>query len=208
MSGLVDMGEVTILGVHRPVQHLTRDAILVVMGLLSLWTTSRSLRERNEFTWFPIQEVAYLFAGIFVTMIPVLLILKAGTEGALGFIIEGVREPIHYFWITGILSSFLDNAPTYLVFLNTALGNFSPGVAEIEAIHALIAENEIYLRAIAAGAVFMGANTYIGNAPNFMVRSIAEEGGIPMPSFFGYILKYTMIYLVPTFVVVTLIFFL
>jgi Na+/H+ antiporter NhaD/arsenite permease-like protein len=207
MSGLLHLGEVNVLGVHRPVAHLLRDGFLVIMGILSLRTTTRSIRERNEFTWFPIQEVAYLFAGIFVTMIPVLLILKAGTDGALAFIIEAVQEPVHYFWITGGLSSFLDNAPTYLVFLNTALGNFSPGVAEIDAIHALIAENEIYLRAISAGAVFMGANTYIGNAPNFMVRSIAEESGISMPSFFGYILKYSLVFLVPTFVVVTFIFF-
>jgi Na+/H+ antiporter NhaD/arsenite permease-like protein len=210
MSGFAheSMGEVMVLGVHRPIADLTRDGILVVMGLLSLWTTSRSIRDRNEFSWFPIKEVAYLFAGIFVTMIPVLLILKAGVNGQFAFIIENVQRPIHYFWITGGLSSFLDNAPTYLVFLNTALGNFSPGVAERDAIAALIADNNIYLKAIAAGAVFMGANTYIGNAPNFMVRSIAEEGGVSMPSFFGYILKYTLVFLVPTFVIVTLAFFL
>ncbi len=208
MSGLLHIGEVLILGVHRPVADLLRDGILILMGVLSLRTTRPSIRERNEFTWFPIQEVAYLFAGIFVTMIPVLDILKAGTEGHLAFIIRAVKEPLHYFWVTGILSSFLDNAPTYLVFLNTALGNFSPGVAERDAIHALIANNEIYLEAIAAGAVFMGANSYIGNAPNFMVRSIAEETGVEMPSFFGYILKYSATILIPAFLVVTAVFFL
>jgi Na+/H+ antiporter NhaD/arsenite permease-like protein len=207
MSGMLHLGEITVLGIHRPVAHLLRDAILVTMGILSLRTTTRDIRIRNEFTWFPIQEVAYLFAGIFVTMIPVLLILKAGTGGALSFVIEAVQDPVHYFWITGGLSSFLDNAPTYLVFLNTALGNFSPGMPEVEAIHSLIADHEIFLRAIASGAVFMGANTYIGNAPNFMVRSIAEESGISMPSFFGYILKYSLVFLVPTFLIVTLIFF-
>ena len=207
MSGLVHLGHVNILGVHRPIQDLLRDGLLIVMGMLSLLTTRADIRERNEFTWFPIQEVAYLFAGIFVTMIPVLLILKAGTEGALGFIIAGVTHPWHYFWITGGLSSFLDNAPTYLVFLNTALGNFMPGMPEREAILALIRDNEVYLQAISTGAVFMGANTYIGNAPNFMVRSIAEETGISMPSFFGYILKYSLVFLVPTFVVVTLLFY-
>ncbi len=207
MSGLLHLGEIDVLGIERPVAHLLRDGILIVMGILSLRTTTRDIRDRNEFTWFPIQEVAYLFAGIFVTMIPVLLILKAGSDGALSFIIEAVQDPVHYFWITGGLSSFLDNAPTYLVFLNTALGNFSPGVPEVQAIHQLIAENEIYLRAIASGAVFMGANTYIGNAPNFMVRSIAEETGVSMPSFFGYILKYSLVFLVPSFVVITLIFF-
>ncbi len=208
MSGLLHLGEVTILGVHRPVADLLRDAILVIMGILSLRTTKRSIRERNEFTWFPIQEVAYLFAGIFVTMIPVLEILKAGVHGHLAFLIESVKEPLHYFWITGSLSSFLDNAPTYLVFLNTALGNFSPGVPEKQAIMDLIRNNEIYLEAIAAGAVFMGANTYIGNAPNFMVRSIAEEAGVEMPSFFGYIVKYSLVILVPTFALVTFVFFL
>jgi Na+/H+ antiporter NhaD/arsenite permease-like protein len=208
MSGLVHLGEVKVVGVHRPVADLLRDAALILMGLLSLWTTRKVIRERNEFTWFPILEVAYLFAGIFVTMIPVLDILKAGSEGHLAFLIEAVKRPAHYFWITGMLSSFLDNAPTYLVFLNTALGNFSPGVAEREAIHALIANNMIYLEAIAAGAVFMGANSYIGNAPNFMVRSIAEETGVEMPSFFGYIFKYSLVILVPAFLVVTWVFFL
>jgi Na+/H+ antiporter NhaD/arsenite permease-like protein len=208
MSGLVHIGEINVLGIHRPVADLARDAILITMGILSLRTTKRSIRERNEFTWFPIQEVAYLFAGIFVTMIPVLLILKAGTEGHLAFIIEAVQKPLHYFWVTGVLSSFLDNAPTYLVFLNTALGNFSPGAPEREAIAELIRNNQIYLEAISAGAVFMGANTYIGNAPNFMVRSIAEEGGVDMPSFFGYIVKYSSVFLVPIFIVVTWVFFL
>jgi len=208
MSGLLHLGEVPVLGIHRPVADLLRDGILILMGILSLRTTRKSIRERNEFTWFPIQEVAYLFAGIFVTMIPVLDILKAGTEGHLAFIIRAVKEPVHYFWVTGLLSSFLDNAPTYLVFLNTALGNFSPGVPEREAIHALIAGKEIYLEAIAAGAVFMGANSYIGNAPNFMVRSIAEETGVEMPSFFGYILKYSLTILIPVFAVVTWVFFL
>lgn len=207
-SGILNLGEVNVLGVHRPIQDLARDGFLVLMGILSLRTTSKAIRERNEFTWFPIQEVAYLFAGIFVTMIPVLLILKSGTEGHLGFIIEAAKEPVHYFWITGGLSSFLDNAPTYLVFFNTALGRFYPGMAEPQAVASLIETNEIYLLAVSCGAVFMGANTYIGNAPNFMVRSIAEEGGISMPSFFGYILKYTLVYLVPIFAVVTWIFFL
>ncbi len=198
------------LGVHRPVADLLRDGILILMGVLSLRTTRPSIRERNEFTWFPIQEVAYLFAGIFITMIPVLDILKAGDAGPPGVHHpRPCKEPVHYFWVTGILSSFLDNAPTYLMFLNTALGNFSPGRGRARRpSHALIANNEIYLQAIAAGAVFMGANTYIGNAPNFMVRSIAEETGVEMPSFFGYILKYSVTILVPAFLVVTAVFFL
>jgi Na+/H+ antiporter NhaD/arsenite permease-like protein len=208
MSGLLHIGEVNFFGVHRPVADLLRDALLIAMGILSLRTTRQSIRERNEFTWFPIQEVAYLFAGIFITMIPVLDILKAGEQGQLAFIIRAVKEPVHYFWVTGILSSFLDNAPTYLVFLNTALGNFFPGEMEKTAVMGLIEQREIFLLAIACGAVFMGANSYIGNAPNFMVRSIAEESGVEMPSFFGYILKYSLLLLVPAFLVVTWVFFL
>jgi Na+/H+ antiporter NhaD/arsenite permease-like protein len=207
MSGLVDWGSVNIFGVHRAVGDIVRDAILILMGALSLVTTSRKVREDNDFTWAPILEVAYLFAGIFISMVPCLLILKAGTKGALAFLIEAVKEPAHYFWASGILSSFLDNAPTYLTFFSTALGSFYPGMPEAQAVPKLIAENAIYLKAISCGAVFMGANTYIGNAPNFMVRSIAEEAGTPMPSFFGYMIKYSIPVLCTTFVVITFIFF-
>jgi Na+/H+ antiporter NhaD/arsenite permease-like protein len=207
MSGIVDWGEISTFGIHRAIQDWLRDGLLVLMGIFSLITTSRKLREDNEFTWFPIIEVAYLFIGIFITMVPCLLLLKAGVKGELGFLIAAVKEPLHYFWITGILSSFLDNAPTYLTFFNTALGSFYPGMTEAQAVPILMTENAIFLKAISAGAVFFGANTYIGNAPNFMVRSIAEEAGTPMPSFFGYMLKYSIVYLVPVFVVVTLIFF-
>jgi Na+/H+ antiporter NhaD/arsenite permease-like protein len=207
MSGVVDWGTVNILGVHRGVQDWARDGLLIVMGALSLATTRASIRQDNQFSWFPIQEVAYLFIGIFITMIPCLLILKAGQHGALAFVIERVKQPMHYFWITGALSAFLDNAPTYLTFFNTALGSFYSGMPESQSVGLLIANNPIYLEAISAGAVFFGACSYIGNAPNFMVRSIAEEAGTPMPSFFGYILKFSLIFLVPSFVVVTLIFF-
>jgi Na+/H+ antiporter NhaD/arsenite permease-like protein len=177
------------------------------MGLLSLLTTKVSLREDNAFSWFPIIEVAYLFIGIFITMIPCLLILKAGSHGALAFLVNGVTQPLHYFWVTGALSSFLDNAPTYLTFFNTALGSFYSTLAEAQAVPLLMTENAIYLKAISAGAVFFGACSYIGNAPNFMVRSISEEAGTIMPSFFGYIAKYSLIFLIPSFLVVTLIFF-
>ena len=207
MSGMVDWGDINTLGVHRAVQDWVRDGLLISMGILSLVTTSVSLREDNEFTWFPIIEVAYLFIGIFITMIPCLLILKAGSQGALAFLINGVTQPMHFFWVTGGLSAFLDNAPTYLTFFNTALGSFYAGMPENGAVPLLMTENAVYLKAISAGAVFFGACSYIGNAPNFMVRSISEEAGTPMPSFFGYILKYSLIYLIPTFVVVTLIFF-
>lgn len=207
-NGTLHLGEFTILGIHRGGQDILQLVLLALMGSLSLKFTPKSLREENEFTWAPIQEVAYLFFGIFITMAPVLSILKAGAGGALAFITAAVQQPIHYFWITGALSSFLDNAPTYLTFFSTALGQYYPGMVEAEAVAKLLVEYPIYLLAISAGAVFFGAMTYIGNAPNFMVRSIAEEAGITMPSFFGYILKYSLIFLLPAFVVVTLIFFL
>jgi len=207
LSGTVDWGTVNTLGINIPVQDWARNGLLIIMGLLSLYTTKRKIREDNEFTWFPIQEVAYLFIGIFITMTPCLLILKAGLKGEMAFLIATVKEPIHYFWITGGLSSFLDNAPTYLTFFNTALGSFYPGIAETHSVPLLMSENAIFLKAISAGAVFFGAVTYIGNAPNFMVRSIAEESGTPMPSFFGYMIKYSLIFLVPVFIIDTLIFF-
>ncbi len=206
MSGLWKPGEINVLGVHMGIQNIVRDLLLISMGVLGYVTTKAQTRKDNEFTWFPIQEVAYLFAGIFMTIIPALAILKAGEHGALAGLIRSVEEPWHYFWVTGGLSSFLDNAPTYLTFFNSALGKFYAGVPEHEAVTRLIADNVIYLKAISIGAVFMGANTYIGNAPNFMVRSIAEESGVPMPSFFGYFLKYAVLILLPLFVLVTLVF--
>ncbi|MEJ2635467.1 MAG: sodium:proton antiporter [Calditrichia bacterium] len=205
-SGLVKVGEVQIMGVHMPIQNLMRDGFLILMGLLSLKTTVWKIREGNEFSWFPIVEVAKLFAGIFMTIIPALAMLKAGEEGHLHFIIDAVKQPWHYFWVTGALSSFLDNAPTYLTFLNTSLGQFFAGMPEPQAVASLIAHQGLYLKAISTGAVFFGAMTYIGNAPNFMVKSIAEEQNIKMPSFFGYML-YSLIILVPVFVLVTLLFF-
>ena len=207
MSGIVDWGEVNTIGIHRAVQDWARDGLLILMGILSLLVTPIKLREDNNFTWFPIIEVAYLFIGIFITMIPCLLILKAGAKGELAFLINAVKEPMHYFWVTGALSSFLDNAPTYLTFFNTALGCFCSGMEESLAVPILMTDKAIYLKAISAGAVFFGACSYIGNAPNFMVRSIAEEAGTPMPSFFGYIFKYSLIFLVPCFVIVTFVFF-
>ena len=207
MSGIVDWGEVNTLGIHRAVQDWARDILLIVMGVLSLVTTRIQIRDDNDFTWFPIIEVAYLFIGIFITMIPCLLILKAGSDGALAFLTTGVTQPVHYFWVAGGLSSFLDNAPTYLTFFNSTLGAFYPGMTEAQAVPLLMTENAIYLKAISAGAVFFGACSYIGNAPNFMVRSISEEAGTPMPSFFGYILKYALVFLIPVFVIVTFVFF-
>lgn len=206
-SGVAKLGVIDFFGIHRGVQDYFRDLLLIIMGLLSMVTTRIETRERNEFTWFPIIEVALLFIGIFITMIPCLLILKAGSHGALAFLMEMVQKPYHYFWITGMLSAFLDNAPTYLTFFNTAIGSFAAGLPEPEAVAIMMGDRAAYLKAISAGAVFFGACTYIGNAPNFMVRSIAEEAGTPMPSFFGYILKYSLVFLVPCFALVSLVFF-
>jgi len=188
--------------VHLELQNLIRDLLLLGLTYASWVLTPKKIRQANEYTWFPIIEVAKLFAGIFITIIPAIAILKAGTKGALASIVGAVSndgEPINmmYFWLTGILSSFLDNAPTYLVFFNTAGGN--PDI--------LMGDMYQTLLAISAGAVFMGANTYIGNAPNFMVKSISESSGIAMPSFFGYIVKWSLPFLFPIFILVSIIFF-
>ncbi len=169
-----------------------REAVLVALAAASLWRTPREIRRANGFTASPIVEVAVVFFGIFLTMIPALELLRL-RGGELG-----VRAPWQFFWATGALSSFLDNAPTYLTFL--ALGQ-GLGLARevVDVPHTILA-------AISVGAVAMGANSYIGNAPNFMVKSIAEEQGVRMPSFFGYML-YSGVVLLPLFAVVTLIFF-
>ena len=193
---------IEIYHVHIELQNIVRDILLLLLTYCSWIMTSKQIRDQNEYTWFPIVEVAKLFAGIFVTIIPAIAILKAGTKGALSPVVSSVSnngEPVNYmyFWLTGILSSFLDNAPTYLVFFNTAGGdpNF------------LMNNIPNTLLAISAGAVFMGANTYIGNAPNFMVKSISESSGIKMPSFFGYFFKWAVPILMPLFIIVTYIFF-
>ncbi|WP_148213383.1 sodium:proton antiporter [Rhodospirillum centenum] len=185
-----------------PLDSLVRDVALIAIAAMSLKSTRRSIRVENAFTWTPIQEVAILFLAIFLTMIPALAILRSGTDGALAGLAhfvtgpDGNPIPAAYFWLTGALSSFLDNAPTYLVFFNLAGGD-----PEI-----LMGPLATTLAAISAGAVFMGANTYIGNAPNFMVKSICEEQGIRMPSFFGY-MAWSLVCLGPLFIVLTFLFF-
>jgi Na+/H+ antiporter NhaD/arsenite permease-like protein len=206
-SGFWRAGHLELFGIHQAIENLVRDAALLLLLAASWVTTPRRLRSDNEYTWGPIREVAILFAGIFVTIIPPLLMLRAGEHGALAPLVNTVRTPAQFFWATGTLSSFLDNAPTYLTFLSSALGRLYPGVPEREAILRLIAENNVFLQAVATGAVFMGANTYIGNAPNFMVKSIAEEAGVKMPSFFGYLFGYSLPILIPVFVLVTWVFF-
>jgi Na+/H+ antiporter NhaD/arsenite permease-like protein len=169
-----------------------REVAMLALSAVSLATTARAIREANQFTFHAISEVAALFAGIFLTMLPALDILRARGPDL------GIHEPWQFFWATGVLSSFLDNAPTYLTFVAIAQSLGLP--AEVVGV-----SHEV-LAAISAGAVFMGANTYIGNGPNFMVKAIAEERGVVMPSFGGYMV-YSCTVLIPVWVVVTLVFF-
>jgi Na+/H+ antiporter NhaD/arsenite permease-like protein len=213
---------ISIFGVTVPYFNLMRDGLLLLIAFISLLYTpmyktvkdehghnqpepsqlETNVRAANGFTWEPILEVAKLFIGIFVCMIPALKILQAGIDGSLSSVVLAVQtttnDPVNamYFWLTGVLSSFLDNAPTYVVFFNTAGGDPT----------SLMGPMAQTLLAISCGAVFMGANTYIGNAPNFMVKAIAEENGVRMPSFFGYML-WSVVILVPVFVIVTFVFF-
>jgi Na+/H+ antiporter NhaD/arsenite permease-like protein len=191
-----------ILGAELQLQNILRDLIFVAVVFASLKLTNHYCRSGNEFSWGPILEVAYLFAGIFICLVPVIAMLHARSSGAFAPLLSLVGNPdgspnnAAYFWLTGALSSFLDNAPTYLVFFELAGGN--PQV--------LMTTAAATLTAISAGAVFMGANTYIGNAPNFMVYAIARHQGVPMPSFFGYMLWSGAI-LIPGFLLCTLLFF-
>ncbi len=189
-------------GTEVELQQIVRDVLLVVVALVSLAITPKGVREKNQFSWAPMQEVAKLFIGIFLTMIPVLAMLKAGEQGPFAAVAravtgpDGQALPWAYFWFSGSLSSFLDNAPTYLVFFNLAGGD--PQV--------LMTTGAATLAAISAGSVFMGANTYIGNAPNFMVKAIAEDRGVRMPSFFGY-MAWSGCVLLPLFAIMTFIWF-
>ena len=187
-----------VYGTKLALENVLRDGALIVIALVSLWVTPEEHRDVNGFSWEPIREVAYLFAGIFVCIVPVLAALAAGEKGSLAWLLDAVTRhdgsphDTAYFWLTGILSAFLDNAPTYLVFFELAGGDAGR----------LMGELATTLAAISMGAVFMGALTYIGNAPNFMVYAIASERGVRMPSFFGY-LVWSCVVLGPVFVLLT-----
>ena len=203
LSGVWNPGQyVAIYGKQIDYQDIVRDGILMLVTLISYGYTPKQVRNGNEFDWGPIREVAELFLAIFITIVPVLLILKAGFEGAFSPIVSVVTDSkgapldVLYFWITGLLSSFLDNAPTYLVFFNLASGDAAY----------LMQELPRTLLAISTGAVFMGAFTYIGNAPNLMVKFIAEQRLIVMPNFVHYML-WSVGILMPIFLIDTLIFF-
>ncbi len=192
----------------KPVLHLggfefvyIRECVQLLMALLSWITTRMALRKENQFNFVAIGEVACLFIGIFLTMqVPIELLQAKGAE-------LGLNRPWHFFWATGILSSFLDNAPTYVVYFETAGTLTVPGMELMSNVKTATGTIPIpLLVAISCGAVFMGANTYIGNGPNFMVKAIAEQSGVKMPSFFGYML-YSGVILLPLFVILTLVFF-
>ena len=191
-----------VAGTEVGLPGLVRDIGLVIVTVLSLRITPAQVHDDNQFSWAPMQEVAKLFAGIFLTIIPVIAMLRAGLDGPFAPVVaavtrpDGTPDPAMYFWASGVLSSFLDNAPTYLVFFNTAGGDPQ----------ALMTQLAPVLAAISAGSVFMGANTYIGNAPNLMVKSIVEDRGVKMPSFFGY-MAWSGIFLVPLFIAMTFIWF-
>jgi Na+/H+ antiporter NhaD/arsenite permease-like protein len=191
-----------VFGTELGLPGLVRDAGLITVIVLSLAMTPAEARAGNAFSWGPVLEVAKLFAAIFITIVPVIAMLRAGEGGAFAAVVRAVTDPAGkpidamYFWASGLLSSFLDNAPTYLVFFNTAGGDANTLMTALAST----------LAAISCGAVFMGANSYIGNAPNLMVKAIAEERGIKMPSFFGYML-WSCAILVPLFLLMTFIFF-
>ncbi len=188
-----------LLGTKLELEDLARNLVLLAIAALSVWLTPDEHRQANGFTWEPIREVAKLFAGIFVAIIPVIAMLNAGHDGAFAWLLSAVTGPdgapreVAYFWFTGLMSAFLDNAPTYLLFFELAGGD--PQV--------LMHQLSGTLASISMGAVYMGALTYIGNAPNFMVSSIASENGIEMPSFFGYLLRAGAV-LIPLFLLLTL----
>ncbi|MDB5571530.1 MAG: sodium:proton antiporter [Hyphomicrobiales bacterium] len=193
---------VTLLGTRIELQNVLRELTMIAVAIASMRLTNDEDRKANGFEWGPIVEVAKLFAGIFACIIPVLAMLQAGREGPFAALVALVANPdgsprnAAYFWLTGALSSFLDNAPTYLVFFELAGGDPAK----------LMGPLAQTLAAISLGAVYMGANTYIGNAPNFMVYAIARSAGVNMPSFFGYML-WSGAVLIPTFLLLTFLFF-
>jgi len=194
------MGAVLLQGILRP-PFGVQEALMAAVAIVSMKITPKEIRRKNRFTWGPILEVAILFSGIFTVMVPTLEILAENGDKL------GLTHPWHFFWVTGSLSSFLDNAPTYVVFAQTGLAqqHFAADIAKPFAQLTQPGEPAQLLAAISLGAVFMGAMSYIGNGPNFMVKAIAEENGVEMPSFFGY-MKYSIMILVPLFTLITFIF--
>lgn len=201
-SASFDLGTISLAGIPLSLANLLRDLIMIAVTIISFVATPKTDRKANDFNWGPIVEVAKLFAGIFIAIIPVLAMLQAGTNGVMAPLValvtkaDGSANNLAYFWLAGGLSSFLDNAPTYLVFYELAGGN-------AETLMTIGAKT---LAAISAGAVFLGAMTYIGNAPNFMVYAIARGAGVRMPNFFAYMM-WSFAILLPIFMAMSLLFF-
>ncbi len=177
-----------------------REIVILLMAIASLYFTKKEVRVSNKFSWHPIQEVAYLFLGIFITMVPVLVYLETNASSL------GVDNPIQFYYSTGFLSSFLDNTPTAVTFYSLALGLVHASPQMFEGMKLIAGVPETFLIAISVGAVMFGAMTYIGNGPNFMVKAIAEEQKVPMPHFFAYMYKFSLIVLLPIFILVQLLF--
>ena len=193
----INPGQIPAMGEHNAPLYMKflREIVLLVVIVLSMLTTKRSVRAENHFTWAPIVEVAVLFIGIFATMTPAMIYLNANAASL------GLDEPWQFYYSTGLLSSFLDNAPTAVAFYTIATG-----LPVVDGVVTVAGIPEILMKSVSLGAVFFGSMTYIGNGPNFMIKSIAEENGIAMPSFFGYIFKFSLIVLLPVYVVVQVLF--
>jgi len=196
VQGFLPSWSIVLLGADVALTRLGAVAALLAATLVSIGATPRAIRQANDFSWHPMAEVAMLFAAIFVTIGPVAAMLQAGPDGPLAPLLRRLGAPLGYFWLTGILSAFLDNAPTYLVFYEMA--GIRPG--------ALSCPDGVTLAAISAGAVFFGGLTYIGNAPNMMLRAIAAHRGVRMPGFFGFALMSSAL-LLPVLTLVGLLFF-
>lgn len=186
---------IEVIKTGSPYWKFLREGAIILMMVLSLITTKRKVREANRFTWDPILEVAFLFIGIFITMTPALIFLQEHASNM------GLHSPLHFFFATGALSGFLDNAPTALAFHSVA-----SGLPEAAGVSYVAGIPEILLKAISMGAVLFGSMTYIGNGPNFMVKAIAEAEGIKMPSFFAYMYKFSLIILLPLFAIIGILF--
>ena len=186
---------IEVIKTGSPYWKFLREGAIILMMILSLITTKKKVREANRFTWDPILEVAFLFIGIFITMTPALIFLQEHASNM------GLHSPLHFFFATGALSGFLDNAPTALAFHSVASG--LPQIADAPYVAGI---PEILLKAISMGAVLFGSMTYIGNGPNFMVKAIAEAEGIKMPSFFAYMYKFSLIILLPLFAIIGILF--
>jgi Na+/H+ antiporter NhaD/arsenite permease-like protein len=219
LTGAWTLPGVRLGGIEIEGRDLLRNAAILALAALSLLVSDKHVRRDNEFSWTAMEEVAVLFAGVFVTLVPALLILRAGAAGAAAPLLAVVDKPWQFFWATGGLSSVLDNAPTYLAFFEAAIAKYYPGLDESAAVqllmgrgaalaqHPNLLDGARHLLAISAGAAFMGALTYIGNAPNLMIKSVAEEFGVAMPTFFGYVFKYALPILATIFAAATFVFF-